>query len=660
MESNTTTTTTTTTTTHPRQRRTNIEVNEGHNDKILIPTATNDAADDKEEIKRRNNTRRCWNKQGRRCTVLLLLFIVCITGLAGIVIVTVCLFFRIPVPPSSEEMLFTVSSSSSSSSIIGSNENVVCNANDNGYESLFPRSNSNSNSNNNNTPHTRRRSNGDTTNRRPVFLWGIPSTSSEYEIGRRKLLRETYLNYYHTVHAELVHTQQHQQQKTNDSRSPPVHIPNPSRICSLHEWMCNSNNNIRQSCEMIYVFFIGGGNKVTAPPILLNESITDFRDMLVPTSVLVSAQTQPQRYDLHEPGVIYLNIRENQFDGKMTTWYKFGSVFAQEFNTINTNTNIHISHRDESSSTAAATATTTTTPTVIDYIFKVDSDLLLFTPNFFDWFEHEHTKRREQQQQQQQQQHPTTTATPQIPSAASIYGGIEFPATNCVVNYTFDHPCPLPLRGRSYMSGELNFMTPTLATYIASQHCPRQQWTIPHEDVSLSNYVYSYEDYAHNDSHNHNKYYNSNNKSTSTTTATTSIDIISVNPSQILLLPNMKSDWYPYNMKQTPELLTGYYGNGTKLSSGVSGSAQNQLLLWAHSIKRGNYTMYLYWKKDTKFRTYWQRYYKLYVYANYHTLVPLAGGSARSRNTAKQNPATLSLLAKAKATPTTTIRNQPK
>ena len=33
--------------------------------------------------------------------------------------------------------------------------------------------------------------------RHPIFLWGIPSTTSEFEIGRRKLLRSTYLNYYH-------------------------------------------------------------------------------------------------------------------------------------------------------------------------------------------------------------------------------------------------------------------------------------------------------------------------------------------------------------------------------------------------------------------------------------------------------------------------------
>jgi hypothetical protein len=32
--------------------------------------------------------------------------------------------------------------------------------------------------------------------------------------------------------------------------------------------------------------------------------------------------------------------------------------------------------------------------------------------------------------------------------------------------YTWDHPCPLPLVGRSYMSGELNFMSMDLVHYI--------------------------------------------------------------------------------------------------------------------------------------------------------------------------------------------------
>ena len=59
--------------------------------------------------------------------------------------------------------------------------------------------------------------------------------------------------------------------------------------------------------------------------------------------------------DKHEPSVVYLRIRENQFDAKMTTWFQFASLVGREY------------------------------PHMIDYAAKVDSDLLLFTPNFLEY-----------------------------------------------------------------------------------------------------------------------------------------------------------------------------------------------------------------------------------------------------------------------------------
>ena len=207
------------------------------------------------------------------------------------------------------------------------------------YDSIFCRNNNNNNDSD---------SDGDKLKRRirqnkpkgPVFLWGIPSTTSDYETKRRKLLRDTYLMFYKRLHKE-----EKEKEKKEEK-----HYSNLYRICSFHDWTCN-NNNIREECQMVYVFFVGGGKNDTAPPILLNESITDFRDMLVPilpnatttTTTSTSSTTSKAAtsydnnknkfkydYDFHEPGTVYLDIRENQFDGKMTTWFKFASLVAKE------------------------------------------------------------------------------------------------------------------------------------------------------------------------------------------------------------------------------------------------------------------------------------------------------------------------------------------
>jgi hypothetical protein len=59
-----------------------------------------------------------------------------------------------------------------------------------------------------------------------------------------------------------------------------------------------------------------------------------------------------------------------------------------------------------------------------------------------------------------------------------------------------DHPCPLPLVGEVYMSGELSFISQDLALYITNTTMLPSSRRKPittgsHEDVSLSNYVFS-------------------------------------------------------------------------------------------------------------------------------------------------------------------------
>jgi hypothetical protein len=492
-----------------------------------------------------------------------------------------------------------VSSSSSSSSKSHAYDSIFCRA-----SSFQMDKDSSSSSSGKNGPHKHQTT-------KPVFLWGIPSTTSEFETGRRTLLRKTYLDFYQKIHSD--ENYQKITAAANTSNATRFSDNHPSNtICSFHDWTCKAE--VRTECQMIYVFFVGGhesfhNNETAAverkthhqhnnnnnnpkggpppPPFLLNESITDFREMLLPPDKYKDAKGGG--FDFHEPGTVYLDIRENQFDGKMTTWFKFASLVATEYNT--------------QTQTQAATTTTTTTTVhpKIEYVFKVDSDLILLTPHFFHWFEGVHGEQQKLQGiKLPQQQFETTKSSSNslLPSPPDlvrrVYGGIEFPPTNCVENFTFDHPCPLPLSGPSYMSGELNFVSVELATYIASDDCPRDQWTIPHEDVSLSNYVYSY---TNNTAYhkkceeiqpvgNRKTRYNNNNHS---------IHIVGVNTSKVLLLPNMKANWETVSIRNNPDVLR-------------SGE-----LLWGHSIKRGNHTQYLYWKKDSKFRNFWLLFYKVYT-----------------------------------------------
>jgi hypothetical protein len=101
------------------------------------------------------------------------------------------------------------------------------------------------------------------------------------------------------------------------------------------------------------------------------------------------------------------------------------------------------------------------------------------------------------------------------------------------------------------------------------------------------------------------------------------IDIISVNTSRILILPNMKSDWFSVNIKKNPEILLDYNDNmdvndndnGSGTTSVGTVSSSNSIL-WGHSIKRGEHKMYLYWKINSKYLSFWNRYYKIYFNRN--------------------------------------------
>jgi hypothetical protein len=149
----------------------------------------------------------------------------------------------------------------------------------------------------------------------------------------------------------------------------------------------------------------------------------------------------PLRIASAEDDVVYLNIKENLEDGKMQTWFKYASLVAEE---------------DQFQ---------------FDYIAKVDVDTLLFTPAFLEFADR------------------TLRSSPHNERS---FGGMPLYRNNCNPELHEDHPCPLPLVGNVYFSGELYFMSPDLAKYISSSECNREAVVIRHEDVAIANYVFSH------------------------------------------------------------------------------------------------------------------------------------------------------------------------
>jgi hypothetical protein len=179
-------------------------------------------------------------------------------------------------------------------------------------------------------------------------------------------------------------------------------------------------------CQVAYVFFMGanpdGPTELVAP----NSSFP----MEIDRSTIQNA----------EEDIVYLNIKENMEDGKSQTWFKYGSMIAEEYG--------------------------------FDYITKVDSDSLVFIPQFLDYVD--------------------KTLKPS-PYNKRVYGGIPFYSNSCEMNETNQpHACPLPLVGPYYFSGEFYFMSPDLASFIASDQVDRKKLAIYHEDVDIGNFVFSH------------------------------------------------------------------------------------------------------------------------------------------------------------------------
>mmetsp|Transcript_660 Transcript_660/g.1611 ORF Transcript_660/g.1611 Transcript_660/m.1611 type:complete len:550 (+) Transcript_660:67-1716(+) len=284
------------------------------------------------------------------------------------------------------------------------------------------------------------------------ILFGIMSYYDKHnaETKRREAIRQTWLS----LENENVH------------------------FCALSDIVFDKTQSI-DNCTIIYTFVVTNGN-ITDPnrTILVDDKYTHYNQIGYPeldqrrefahSRLPTNSTKRPVHSNITD--ITVLNIYENGKQGKSTTWFNYASMIIKQHNLP------------------------------IQFIVKTDSDTMLYPNPFHKWFHYKYDKEIAgpfQKYTEQFSQPPN--GDKQISSSAKtkpfmVFGGTPLTKSNC--GWPEYQTCRLMICP-IFMGGAFYFVSVDMASYIASNDCPRKQVFIPHEDVNMGNLVWSYVNKIH-------------------------------------------------------------------------------------------------------------------------------------------------------------------
>mmetsp|Transcript_16501 Transcript_16501/g.41405 ORF Transcript_16501/g.41405 Transcript_16501/m.41405 type:complete len:447 (+) Transcript_16501:133-1473(+) len=253
--------------------------------------------------------------------------------------------------------------------------------------------------------------------RKTRLIYGIMTYDSKPEQKRRGLIRRTFLNYF-----------ENSQKLMNVSEE--EYIEKKHWICSLND-LDYGRLEHPEKCRMAYAFVQGANPNGTSMLLTVNETYP----LSLPQP---NATTEKEEKDFSD--MIFLNIKENGKFGKTPTWFRYAIDVLERHGWMND----------------------------WDYIFKSDTDNLLYTPNFFRYVDKKLPRRKDQ----------------------LVYGGLPLDYKKCGGD-KHDH-CK-DMVGPYFMQGGCYFLSIELARFITDETAfDHEAVKLPHEDMTTGNFVYSH------------------------------------------------------------------------------------------------------------------------------------------------------------------------